>query len=53
MTNNSMTKGRYSRIEKENGSNIKHKISGNHTRGRETDTLQCLNSKETLTVYSN
>ena len=40
MTNNLMTKGKYSKIEKENGSNIKHRTSGLHTRGREIDTVQ-------------
>ena len=45
MTNHSMTKGKYSKIEKENCSNIKHWASGLHTRGREIDTGQCLTSK--------
>ena len=45
MTNNLTTKGKYSKIEKENGSNIKHKTSGSHTRGSKTDTVQCLGSK--------
>ena len=36
MTNSSMTKGEYSKIEKENGSNIKCSTSGSHTRGSET-----------------
>ena len=48
-----MTKGKYSKIEKENGSNIKHKTSGSHTRMNESDTAQCLGSKKTLTVHTN
>ena len=42
MTNNIMTKGKYSKIEKENGSNTKHMTSGFHTRGSKIDTTQCL-----------
>ena len=39
MINNLMNRGKYSKIEKENGSNIKHGTSGSHTRGRERDTV--------------
>ena len=45
MTNNVMIKGIYSKIQKENGSNIKHRTSGSHTTGREIDMVQCLGSK--------
>ena len=53
MTNNSMTKGKYSKNEKENGSNIKHRTSGSHTRGREMDTVYNAQvQKETLSVQT-
>ena len=42
MTKNSMTKGEYSKTEKENGSNIKYRTSGSHTSGSKIDTIQCL-----------
>ena len=45
MTDNSMTKGKYSKIEKENGLNIKHRTSVLHTKGREVDAIQFLSSK--------
>ena len=45
MTNNSITKGEYSKIERENGSNIKCRTSGSHTRGSKIDTTQWLGSK--------
>ena len=45
MTNNSMTKGKYSKIEKANASNIKHRTSGSYARGREIDTVQCSSLK--------
>ena len=40
-----MTKGKYSKIEKEYGSNIIHRTPGLPTRGREIDTVQCSGSK--------
>ena len=42
MTNNSMTKAEYSKVEKGNGSD---RTSGSHTRGSEIDTTQYLGSK--------
>ena len=42
MTNNLMTKETYSKIEKENGSNIKCRTSGSHTQGSKIDTTECL-----------
>ena len=45
MTNNSMTKGEYSKIEEDNGSNIKYRTSGSHTRESKIDTTQSLGSK--------
>ena len=36
---------KYSKIEKENGSNIKHSTCSSHTRGSKIDTVQCLGLK--------
>ena len=46
MTNNLMTKGKYSKIEKENDSNIKCRTCGSHTSGNKIYTVQCLGSKK-------
>ena len=45
MTNNLMTKGKYSKIEKENGLNIKCRTSGSHKRGSKIEKTQCLGLK--------
>ena len=45
MANNSMTKGEYSKIEKENSSSIKFRTSGSRMRGSKIDRTECLGSK--------